>query len=81
MRNKKNFAVDTLKVAYDKSNIIVTVGEDASKINPEEAQHVVELPDITANRRANVSGRWMYDSEREQIIRRVYTPEGHCASK
>ncbi|EDP8834340.1 tail fiber assembly protein, partial [Salmonella enterica subsp. enterica] len=35
----------------------------------------VELPDITANRRADVSGRWMYDSEREQIIKRIYTPE------
>ncbi|EHD04677.1 tail fiber assembly like-protein [Salmonella enterica subsp. enterica serovar Urbana str. R8-2977] len=71
---QKNFAVDTLKVAYDKSNIIVAINKDASKINP-EGRSVVELPDITANRRADVSGRWMYDSEREQIIRRVYTPE------
>ncbi|EKZ7849952.1 tail fiber assembly protein [Salmonella enterica] len=71
---QKNFAADTLKVAYDKSNIIVAINKDASKINP-EGRSVVELPDITANRRADVSGRWMYDGEREQIIRRVYTPE------
>ncbi|ELF3789161.1 tail fiber assembly protein [Salmonella enterica] len=71
---QKNFAADTLKVAYDKSNIIVAINKDASKINP-EGRSVVELPDITANRRADVSGRWMYDGEREQIIKRVYTPE------
>ncbi|MDJ6050591.1 tail fiber assembly protein, partial [Salmonella enterica] len=68
---QKNFAADTLKVAYDKSNIIVAINKDASKINP-EGRSVVELPDITANRRADVSGRWIYDGEREQIIRRVY---------
>ncbi|EIO8186410.1 tail fiber assembly protein, partial [Salmonella enterica] len=34
---------------------------------------VVELPNITANRRADVSGRWMFDGEK--IIKRVYTPE------
>ncbi|EAR7990063.1 tail fiber assembly protein [Salmonella enterica] len=71
---QKNFAADTLKVAYDKSNIIVAINKDASKINP-EGRSIVELPDITANRRADVSGRWMYDSEREQIIKRIYTPE------
>ncbi|EBM4267616.1 tail fiber assembly protein, partial [Salmonella enterica] len=24
---------------------------------------------------ADVSGRWMYDGEREQVIKRIYTPE------
>ncbi|EBW8657117.1 tail fiber assembly protein [Salmonella enterica subsp. enterica serovar Anatum] len=69
---QKNFAADTLKVAYDKSNIIVAINKDASKINP-EGRSVVELPDITANRRADVSGRWMFNGE--QVIKRVYTPE------
>ncbi|EMB4839206.1 tail fiber assembly protein [Salmonella enterica] len=71
---QKQFSADTLKIAYDKNNIIVDINKNISAINPEGCS-VVELPDITANRRADVSGRWMYDGEREQIIRRVYTPE------
>ncbi|ELT4348400.1 tail fiber assembly protein [Salmonella enterica] len=71
---QKNFAADTLKFAYDKRNIIVAINKDASKINP-EGRSIVELPDITANRRADASGRWMYDSERKQVIKRIYTPE------
>lgn len=69
---QKNFAADTLKVAYDKSNIIVAINKDASKINP-EGRSVVELPDITANRRADVSGRWMFNGE--QVSKRIYSPE------
>ncbi|ECD0766977.1 tail fiber assembly protein [Salmonella enterica subsp. enterica serovar Papuana] len=69
---QKNFAADTLKVAYDKSNIIVAINKDASKINP-EGRSVVELPDITANRRADVSGRWIFNGE--QVSKRIYSPE------
>ncbi|ECZ2850328.1 tail fiber assembly protein, partial [Salmonella enterica] len=43
-----------------------------SAINPEGCS-VVELPDITANRRADVSGRWMFNGE--QVSKRVYSPE------
>lgn len=71
---QKQFSADTLKIAYDKNNIIVDINKNISAINPEGCS-VVELPDITANRRADVSGRWMYDGEREQVIKRVYTPE------
>ncbi|ELD8257226.1 tail fiber assembly protein, partial [Salmonella enterica] len=56
---QKNFAADTLKFAYDNRNIIVAINKDASKINP-EGRSVVELPDITANRRVDVSGRWIF---------------------
>ncbi|EAA9934128.1 tail fiber assembly protein [Salmonella enterica subsp. salamae] len=69
---QKNFAADTLKVAYDKSNIIVAINKDASKINP-EGRSVVELPDITANRRADIYGGWVFDGEK--VIKRVYTSE------
>ncbi|HAE7713764.1 TPA_asm: tail fiber assembly protein [Salmonella enterica subsp. enterica] len=69
---QKNFAADTLKFAYDNRNIIVAINKDASKINP-EGRSVVELPDITANRRADIYGGWMFDGE--QIIKWVYTPE------
>ncbi|EIJ9544108.1 tail fiber assembly protein [Salmonella enterica] len=71
---QKNFANDTLKIAYDQNGVIVNISKDVSTINP-TGLSVVELPDITANRRADIYGGWMYDGKREQIIRRVYTPE------
>ncbi|EDD6842104.1 tail fiber assembly protein, partial [Salmonella enterica subsp. houtenae] len=61
-----------LKIAYDKNNIIVDINKDVSAINPDGCS-VVELPDITANRRADVSGRWMFNGE--QVSKRVYSPE------
>ncbi|ELM1618776.1 tail fiber assembly protein [Salmonella enterica] len=69
---QKQFSADTLKIAYDKNNIIVDINKNISAINPEGCS-VVELPNITANRRADISGRWMFDGEK--IIKRVYTPE------
>ncbi|EAQ0291031.1 tail fiber assembly protein [Salmonella enterica] len=69
---QKKFSADSLKIAYDKNNIIVDINKDVSAINPDGCS-VVELPDITANRRADVSGRWMFNGE--QVIKRVYTPE------
>lgn len=69
---QKKFSADSLKIAYDKNNIIVDINKDVSAINPEECS-VVELPDITANRRADVSGRWMFNGE--QVSKRIYSPE------
>ncbi|EKI0831138.1 tail fiber assembly protein [Salmonella enterica] len=69
---QKKFSADSLKIAYDKNNIIVDINNNISAINPEGCS-VVELPNITANRRADASGRWMFDGEK--IIKRVYTPE------
>ncbi|EKJ5492493.1 tail fiber assembly protein [Salmonella enterica] len=69
---QKNFAADTLKFAYDNRNIIVAINKDASKINP-EGRSVVELPDITANHRVDVSGRWIFNGE--QVSKRIYSPE------
>ncbi|ECG4641996.1 tail fiber assembly protein [Salmonella enterica subsp. enterica] len=69
---QKKFSADSLKIAYDKNNIIVNINKDVSAINPEGCS-VVELPDITANRRADVSGRWVFDGEK--VIKRVYTSE------
>ncbi|EAT7910276.1 tail fiber assembly protein [Salmonella enterica] len=68
---QKKFSVDSLKIAYDKNNIIVDINKDVSAINPEGCS-VIELPDITANRRADVSGRWMFNGE--QVSKRVYSP-------
>ncbi len=67
---QKNFSHDTIKIAYDKNDIIVTVNKDVSTINP-EGLSVVELPDIPENREVNNSGDWMFKND--QIIKRIYT--------
>ncbi|EAA0696210.1 tail fiber assembly protein [Salmonella enterica subsp. enterica serovar Nottingham] len=69
---QKNFAADTLKIAYDQTGVIVNISKDVSTINP-TGLSVVELPDITANRRADIYGGWMFDDK--QVIKRVYTSE------
>ncbi|EPU3535777.1 tail fiber assembly protein, partial [Escherichia coli] len=53
----KNFQPDTIKIVYDENNIIVAITKDASTLNP-EGFSVVEVPDITTNRRADDSGKW-----------------------
>ena len=55
----KNFQEDTIKLAYTAEGVIVAIDKDVSAINP-EGLSVVELPDITANRRADISGNWMF---------------------
>ncbi|ECC9193098.1 tail fiber assembly protein [Salmonella enterica subsp. diarizonae] len=69
---QKNFAADTLKIAYDKNGVIVNISKDVSTINP-SGLSVVELPNITANRRADIYGGWVFDGEK--VIKRVYTSE------
>ncbi|HGA5461311.1 TPA: tail fiber assembly protein [Salmonella enterica subsp. diarizonae serovar 50:k:z35] len=69
---QKNFAADTLKIAYDKNGVIVNISQDVSIINP-TGLSVVELPSITANRRADIYGDWVFDGEK--VIKRVYTTE------
>ncbi|ECT9808853.1 tail fiber assembly protein [Salmonella enterica] len=69
---QKNFATDTLKIAYNQNGVIVNISQDVSTINP-TGLSVVELRDITANRRADIYGGWMFDGK--QVIKRVYTSE------
>ncbi|EFH6335733.1 tail fiber assembly protein [Escherichia coli] len=69
---QKNFQDDTIKIAYTSDGIIVAINKDVSTINP-EGLSVVELPDITANRRADISGNWMFKDG--SVIKRVYTEE------
>ena len=68
----KNFQEDTIKLAYTVEGIIVAMDKDVSAINPESLS-VVELPDITANRRADISGKWMFKDG--VVIKRTYTEE------
>lgn len=69
---QKNFSADTIKIAYDKNNVIVDINKDVSTINP-EGLSVVEVSDITANRRADASGNWMFLDG--SVIKRIYTPD------
>ncbi|MEJ1617422.1 tail fiber assembly protein [Escherichia coli] len=69
---QKNFQGDTIKIAYTAGGIIVAVDKDVSTINP-EGLSVVEVPDITANRRANISGNWLFKDG--AVIKRTYTEE------
>lgn len=69
---QKNFQPDTIKIAYDKNNVIVTVSKDVSTINP-EGLSVVEVSDITANRRADNNGNWMFLNGK--VVKREYTEQ------
>lgn len=71
----KNFQPDTIKIVYDENNIIVAITKDASTLNP-EGYSVVEIPDITANRRADDSGKWMFKDAQSL---NVYIPKKSCA--
>ncbi|EFC1443555.1 TPA: tail fiber assembly protein [Escherichia coli] len=68
----KNFQPDTIKIVYDENNIIVAITRDASTLNP-EGFSVVEIPDITANRRADDSGKWMFKDG--TVVKRIYTTD------
>ncbi|EFG3223050.1 tail fiber assembly protein [Escherichia coli] len=68
----KNFQENTIKLAYTVEGIIVAIDKDVSAINP-EGLSVVEIPDITANRRADISGKWMFKDG--VVIKRTYTEE------
>lgn len=69
---QKGFSAETIKIAYDKNNIIVGVSNDISTINP-DGLSVVELPDTTANRRADISGNWQFIDGK--VIKRIYTSD------
>jgi len=56
---QKNFAPDTIKIAYLPSGQVFAVEKDVTGLNP-EGMSVLELPDITANRRIDDSGFWFY---------------------
>ncbi|KUV24325.1 tail fiber assembly protein, partial [Escherichia coli] len=61
-----------IKIVYDENNIIVAITRDASTLNP-EGFSVVEVPDITANRRTDDSGKWMFKDG--VVVKRTYTEE------
>ncbi|KUV24308.1 tail fiber assembly protein, partial [Escherichia coli] len=68
----KNFQDDTLKIAYDQKGIIRCIEKDVSTLNP-DGLSVVELPNITANRRADISGNWKFLDGK--VVKREYTKQ------
>ncbi|HCS6390490.1 TPA: tail fiber assembly protein [Escherichia coli] len=59
---QKNFASDTIKMVYTGDGRVVWVGKDVTGIEPRNAS-VIEVPDITANRRITVPGYWFYRND------------------
>ncbi|EIT8514361.1 DUF4376 domain-containing protein [Salmonella enterica] len=58
--SQKQFAADTIKFTYDSEGVIRSISRDVSALWPVDMS-VAEVPDTTANRRADISGRWGFD--------------------
>ncbi len=59
---QKNFASDTIKVAYNERGRVVWGGKDVTGIEPTNVS-IIELPDITTNRRITAPGYWFYRND------------------
>ncbi|MEB6752930.1 tail fiber assembly protein [Escherichia coli] len=59
---QKNFSGNTIKVAYNEKGRVVWVGKDVTGIEPTNVS-IIELPDITANRRITAPGYWFYRND------------------
>ncbi|WP_258126115.1 tail fiber assembly protein [Escherichia coli] len=59
---QKNFASDTIKVAHNERGRVVWVGKDVTGIEPTNVS-IIELPDITTNRRITAPGYWFYRND------------------
>lgn len=72
--SQQSFARDTIKIAYDDKGIIrsIAANKDISTLWP-AGLSVVEVADTTANRRADISGKWVFDGEK--IDKRIYSEE------
>ncbi|EFB1293388.1 tail fiber assembly protein [Escherichia coli] len=60
---QKNFASDTIKMVYSGDGRVLWVGKDVTGIEPRNAS-VIEVPDITANRRITEPGYWFYRDDK-----------------
>lgn len=60
--SQKQFAADTIKFSYDSDGVIRSISRDVSALWP-VGLSVAEVPDTTASRRADISGRWGFDGE------------------
>lgn len=58
--SQKQFVADTIKFAYDADGVIRSISRDISALWPVNMS-VAEVANTTANRRADISGRWGFD--------------------
>lgn len=58
--SQKQFAPDTIKFTYNSEGVINSISRDVATLWP-VGLSVAEVPDTTANRRADISGRWGFD--------------------
>lgn len=70
--SQKLFSADSIKFTYDNDRVIRSISKDVSMLWPENLS-VAEVPDTTANRRADIRGEWIFDGDK--IIPRTYTAE------
>ncbi|EDK3117623.1 phage tail protein [Salmonella enterica subsp. enterica serovar Panama] len=75
--SQKQFAPDTIKFTYDSDGVIRSISRDVSSLWPVD-KNVAEVADTTANRRADISGRWGFDGTN---IIDLLTPEKARARK
>ncbi|EHH8686772.1 tail fiber assembly protein [Escherichia coli] len=59
---QKSFARDTIKMVYTGDGRVVWVGKDVTGIEPTNVS-IIELPDITTNRRITAPGYWFYRND------------------
>lgn len=57
---QKLFSPDTIKIAINSDGVIVATGKDVSGFWP-GGKSIAEVPNTTANRRVDTSGRWGFD--------------------
>ncbi|EKB5296944.1 DUF4376 domain-containing protein [Salmonella enterica] len=57
---QKQFSAGTIKFSYDSDGVIRSISRDVSALWPVNMS-VAEVTDTTANRRADISGRWGFD--------------------
>ncbi|MEG1691340.1 MAG: tail fiber assembly protein [Hafnia sp.] len=71
-KSQADFLPDTLKIAYDKEDIIRCISQDVSSINPRDLS-VVEVEFNTKNKAVNISGGWIFNGG--EIKPRQYSQE------
>ncbi|WP_202383488.1 tail fiber assembly protein, partial [Escherichia coli] len=54
---------DTIKMVYTGDGRVVWVGKDVTGIEPRNTS-VIEVPDVTANRRITAPGYWFYRDDK-----------------
>lgn len=74
---QKLFSDDTVKVVYDKNNVIVSFSDDVSTLFP-DGQSIVELRKADVPKDLDVSGGWVFNNN--EIVKREYSEDEKISS-